>query len=78
MAVVDNAFPFGAFMSQPDAFDAGHGQWRATVSINPSPTGGQAVSKTCEFPQVFTSREAALQYATEQCRLKAVHAHTRH
>jgi hypothetical protein len=66
-------------MSLPDAVDAGQGQWRATVSISASPVGGMFTSaKKCEFPHAFPSREAALQYATEQCRLKASQASLHH
>ena len=79
MAVADRAFPFGVFMSLPDAVDAGQGQWRASVSISASPVGASGTSaKKCEFPQSFPSREAALQYATEQCRIKASQNSLRH
>lgn len=72
MSFVDNARSFGFHMTRPDAVDAGQGQWRATVSIDmPLGSGLNGASKKCQFPQLFASREDALHYAVEQCRLKA-------
>lgn len=65
-------------MSHPDTVLAGTGQWRATVMIDSNAPGHGTVPKRCEFPQSFSSREAALQYAIEQCRLQAARPPSSH
>jgi hypothetical protein len=60
-------------MHEPSAVNTNDGHWRACVSLA-CPSGFLAPSrKRCEFPQLFSSREAALAYAEQQCQRHAAH-----